>query len=78
MSDKLESRPATLQVQGERGYVLRRTTHKANTHTHTHFTFPHTQTTRVKPKGGVQRSRRLFGNAGLRSAAAAAVCLIFI
>lgn len=52
MSDKLESRPATLQVQGERGEVLGRTTHKANTHTHTHFTFPHTQTTRVKPKEG--------------------------
>lgn len=41
MSDKLESRPATLQVQGERGEVLGRTTLKANTHTHAHaFHFP--------------------------------------
>lgn len=78
MSDKLEPRPATLQSQGGprgRERAPRRTAHKANTHA---LRVPSHANTEVS-SAWVQRSCRLFGNAGLRSApSSGALCVIFI
>lgn len=53
MSDKLESRPATLQGQGGRTgreSALGTSENHAQGQ-HTHFTFRHTQTLRVRARG---------------------------